>query len=856
MPADLPHRRIRAGAESIHDRLNGLLGSGDVGQAFDYFSNVPARMGFGTPSLAEAATYELERLSFSYWLLITLYENHWIAAKIVDTPAKDMIKAWPRLTSDVAPKDLTRIDHCLRATQTKTKMLQAMKWGRLFGGAGALIVIDGQEDQLDEPVDLDTIGVGDYKGLIPFDRWTGIYPEGEICSDVNRPIDFGRPEMYRVNLQGGKSFNVHCSRILRFTGPEMPSPEREAHSWWGISEIVRPYEEIRKRDNMSWNILSLTFRAQILGMKYPELEKMLAGVGIGQAGAQQWNARMSEITRMLSNQSLIALPKDGEIQSVNYTFSGLSDCYQQFQLDISGATGIPVTRLFGRTISGLGQSNDADERIYEERIASDQDEGMRPQLEKLYPVICMSTLGEVPDDLDLTFPSVRVLDEKEKSELGKTVADTVLVAMNGGIISARTAGKELKQASDKTEIFTNITDEDIEKLSDEISPEGEMGGDLFGAGGGGGLNPAGSPSKVLKQENREGKEAGEKPEPGQEPDSDEDGDEDSDDEDADRIHGLRRMARAADDAEWQESKIKRDDEGKFAGGTGGTKSGGAGSRYETGKTDHLVAYKSREQWPEHAKKLAIPPAWTDVRVSPNPKADLQATGRDSKGRPQYIYSQRFKDSQAAMKFERVESLAQDISMIDKQLSTMRKSRDEHTRDHADCMALIRKMGLRPGSESDTKAKVKAYGASTLMGHHVWELGNATRLRFVGKKGVTISLPVEDADMARMLRSRKRAAGAKGKIFPSVSDASLRTFSNEKLDHGSYHTKDFRTHIAAETAQGLVESIRPPRNEAEYKKKVKEVAKKVAERLGNTATVALQSYIPPQIFSGWRASLAV
>jgi phage-related protein (TIGR01555 family) len=850
-----------AGVRAQDEALKGLADQNGLARALDYFTNVPARMGLGTPSLAEAAEYELVRLSFSYYLLLTLYENHWIAAKIVDTPAKDMVKAWPRLTSDVDPKDLTRIDHCLRATQTRTKMLQAMKWGRLFGGAGALIVIDGQEDHLDEPVDLDTVGIGDYKGLIPFDRWTGIYPEGSVCTDINRPIDFNRPEYYRVNVgQGGKSFNVHCSRILRFTGPEMPTPEREAHSWWGISEIVRPYEEIRKRDNMSWNILSLTFRAQILGMKYPQLEKMLAGVGIGQAGAQAWEARISEINRLMSNQSMIALPADGEIQSVNYTFSGLSDCYQQFQLDISGATGIPVTRLFGRTISGLGQSNDADERIYEERIASDQDESMRPQLEKLYPVICMSTLGEVPDDLDLTFPSVRVLDEKEKSELGKTVADTVLVAMNGGLISPRTGGMELKQASDKTEIFTNITDEDIAKLSADIAPEGEIGGDLFGAGGGAGLNPAGSPSKVLKQENREGKKAGEEPKPEQEPDFDEDGGEDSDfieedDEDADRVHGLRQMARAADDAEWQESKIKRDDEGKFAGGTGGTKSSGVGSRYETGKTDHLVAYKSREQWPEHAKHLQIPPAWKDVRVSPNPKADLQATGRDSKGRLQYIYSQRFKDSQAAMKFERVESLAQDISMIDKQLSTMRKSKDEHTKDHADCMTLIRKMGLRPGSESDTKAKVKAYGASTLVGHHVWELGNATRLRFVGKKGVTISLPVEDADMAKMLRSRKRAAGAKGKIFPSVSDASLRTFSNEKLDHGSYHTKDFRTHIAAETAQGLVESIRPPRNEAEYKKKVKEVAKKVAERLGNTPTVALQSYIPPQLFSGWRQAYA-
>lgn len=477
-------------------------------QALDYFMNQAARTGLGSPNLGASAQYELVRLSFDYWTLLVMYRNHWISRRIVDTPAQDMVRAWPKLTSDVEPKDLSKLDRAIRRTMTRTQLLTALQWGRLFGGAGCLMVIDGQEDQLDEPLDLDSIPLGGYKGLIPFDRWAGISPSVESCNDFNRPLDFGKPEYYECRApQGGHTFKVHASRILRCLGPEVPTPEKEAQSLWGISVLEPVFEEIQKRDNMSWNILNLTFRANILGMKFPDLASLMSGLGMPGQAAAKFEQRMSAINQLISNQSLIPLPQDGGIESTQYSFAGVSEVYQQFQLDISGAAQIPVTRLWGRTISGLGQANDADERIYEERIATDQEIQLRPQMEKLYPVLCMSELGEVPDDLDLTFPSVRVLDEKEKSELAKATVDTVTVALNSGGISLRTYAQELKQSSDITGVFTNITDEMIAKLPDEVASEGEfgMGGALGEAEGseegeGTQLTPSSGPQKVLREE--------------------------------------------------------------------------------------------------------------------------------------------------------------------------------------------------------------------------------------------------------------------------------------------------------------------------------------------------------------------
>ncbi len=477
-------------------------------EALDYFTNAPARMGFGTPSLFSGSEYELIRFSYNYWELITLYRNHWISRRIVDTPAIDMVRAWPRIVSEMDPKDAARVDRAIRRTGTKSQLQTAMIWGRLFGGAGALMVIDGQEKELDRPLDLDSIPLGGYKGLCPFDRWAGIMPEGEVCTDPSRPLDFNKPDFYRVTPVGGDSFLVHSSRVLRCMGPEVPTPEREAQTWWGISVLEPIYEDIKKYDNMSWNILMLTYRANILGMKFDDLAQLLSGVGSSQKASAGFEKRMSAINHLMSNQSLVPLPKDGGIESTQYSFSGLDTIYQLFQLAISGGSQIPVSRLWGRTYSGLGAPEDADEKLYEEKIAADQHNGMLPQLEQLYPVICMSELGEVPDDLDLVFPSIRVMDDKDKGELATTVANTVTVAMNAGVISKRTAAQELKQSSDVTGIFSNITDEFIASLPDAVQDESEMGEGLFGEeeGGAPSLSPASSAQKVLRETSRENKE--------------------------------------------------------------------------------------------------------------------------------------------------------------------------------------------------------------------------------------------------------------------------------------------------------------------------------------------------------------
>jgi DNA topoisomerase-1 len=265
----------------------------------------------------------------------------------------------------------------------------------------------------------------------------------------------------------------------------------------------------------------------------------------------------------------------------------------------------------------------------------------------------------------------------------------------------------------------------------------------------------------------------------------------------------------------------------------------------------LPAPQDKTQWPEHLRKLRVPPAWTDVRIHPDQKHNLWVTGRDVKGRVQSLYSPDFSKQNSAKKFSRVTNLAKNLDKIAAKNNKNWNARDEGTKEHAQLLGLMIATGIRPGSERDTGAEKQAYGATTLQGQHIItdKAGNV-RLRFVGKKGKDLDLPVEDTAIAKMLQHRAVEAGPNGKIFPRTTDSSLRRYVSV-ITNGQAKPKDFRTLVGTSTAMKIMQTMNAPTNEKEYKKATMAVAKQVAQKLGNTATIALNSYISPQVFDGWK-----
>lgn len=441
----------------------------------DAFQNTLARLGFQMPNVTEAAKYPLTRLTKNYNLMTALYRNSWIIRRVIDTVAKDMVKNWVEFTSGITPEETDLLNRSIRKLGIKAKLIEAIIWARLYGGSAALMVIDGDEE-LDQPLDIDKIGVNQFKGLIVLDRWSGIYPQLETISDINSP-DFGLPKYYIIQGEetGAKGIRIHHSRILRFIGDQLPLWEKMAESYWGASVVERIFEELKKRDNTSANIASLVFLSSLRVLKMQDYGQVLSLTN-SKSQKDLWNTLQAQ-NILMNNMGLYVLDKDDDFQVFQQSFTGLDDIYEKFMLDIAGAANIPATRLYGRSPAGMNSTGEGEETNYNNDIEQEQENSLRFQLDKLFPIMAMSCLGYVPDDLDFNFNPVETLSQAEISDRIWRAAEAVRGAYTDGIISQQIAMKELKHLGKRLGVFTNITDEDIDKASNELeSPEDQMMG--------------------------------------------------------------------------------------------------------------------------------------------------------------------------------------------------------------------------------------------------------------------------------------------------------------------------------------------------------------------------------------------
>lgn len=430
----------------------------------DGFVNTMSRSGLAQVNPLSYTGYQYQNLTTNYQMLVNLYKSNWVVKRIVNVVAGDMLKPGYRIVSQVDPGAEDRIHRIEQRLRVDQKLKSGIQWARLFGGAGGLMVIDGEED-LAEPLDYDRIMPKSFRGVLIFDCQQGITPGSELVADLADP-EFGLPDYYFLSNSAMQSVRVHHSRILRFEGRELPYIDRASNNYWGASELEHCIDEIVKRDNVSWNIAQLTFLANIRILKLFGLESLQGRAN--KAGVNNLQRRIENTNMIMNNNGLLVLGENDEFQSFQYSFAGLGECYDRFMMDISGATEIPVTKLFGRSPAGMNATGEGDMDNYFSMISELQENVLRPIYNKLLPVMFLSEFGAVPDDLDFEFNSQEQLNDLEKSDLNQKNTDSVIRAYDSGLVSQQIALKELRQQSKETGFWTNVTDEDIGKADSGI----------------------------------------------------------------------------------------------------------------------------------------------------------------------------------------------------------------------------------------------------------------------------------------------------------------------------------------------------------------------------------------------------
>lgn len=262
------------------------------------------------------------------------------------------------------------------------------------------------------------------------------------------------------------------------------------------------------------------------------------------------------------------------------------------------------------------------------------------------------------------------------------------------------------------------------------------------------------------------------------------------------------------------------------------------------------------------KALVLPPAWTDVWISPDPRGHIQAIGVDAAGRKQYRYHDDWRTARDEEKFDHALEVAARLPKIRDRLRDDLTEGRGLTRSRV-LAAIVRLLDMGMfrigGDQSAVREDDPSFGLSTLRPEHVRTQGACVLLEFTGKSGVEHSGTVGDGEVCRVLRDLKRQRRGEDRLF-AYFDRSRRRWQEIHADaindylrevSGEQMTaKDFRTwHGTVKAAESLAETGPQP-TEAKRRKAVSHAMKEVADLLGNTPAVARSSYVDPRVVQAY------
>jgi len=436
----------------------------------DGFDNFVSKLGLNNENTLSAGQYVFNLITRNRILLEAAYRGSWIVGAIVDSVAEDMTRSGVIITTNEGDKNLQDLKHAFSRLKIPQSLCSLVKWGRLYGGAIAVLQIKGQ--RLDTPINLDTVAKDQFQGIVVYDRWQ-LNPVLENLIDSGP--DMGLPAYYDIVTDPRAtqpSFNtatgqirVHHSRCIRMTGIDLPFFQAITEMMWGESNLERLWDRLIAFDNATMSSASLIDRANLRHVGVKGLREIIAAGGAAQAGLLS----MFEMMRTLQvNEGLTLLDSEDILNTTSYSFAGLSDMMLQFGQQLSGACGIPLVRLFGQSPAGLSATGESDIRMYYDNVNAQQEAKLRNGWEMIIKVMWRSCFGKpVPDDMQFVFTPLWQMTATDKANNAKTMTETVIGAFETNLINKSTAMKELRQTSGDTGLFSNITDEDILKAEEE-----------------------------------------------------------------------------------------------------------------------------------------------------------------------------------------------------------------------------------------------------------------------------------------------------------------------------------------------------------------------------------------------------
>jgi DNA topoisomerase I len=264
------------------------------------------------------------------------------------------------------------------------------------------------------------------------------------------------------------------------------------------------------------------------------------------------------------------------------------------------------------------------------------------------------------------------------------------------------------------------------------------------------------------------------------------------------------------------------------------------------------------------RELAIPPAWTEVWICPEPMGHLQATGIDAAGRKQYLYHERWRKHRDREKFDRMLRFGEGLPRLRRRISR-RLSGDEleYTRVVA-CAIRLLDIGMFRVGNAEYADDDGGIGLATAGKRHVAVDGRLITFDYLGKGGLRRVQQIEDARCAAVVAALKRRRRGGTQLFAYRETGRWRNLRaediNDYLKRGlgdEFSAKDFRTwNATVMAAVALATDGRDANSPTSRQRYIKRAVGSVAELLGNTPAVARRSYIDPRVFDAYLSGLTI
>src|SRR6476620_4151392 len=252
------------------------------------------------------------------------------------------------------------------------------------------------------------------------------------------------------------------------------------------------------------------------------------------------------------------------------------------------------------------------------------------------------------------------------------------------------------------------------------------------------------------------------------------------------------------------------------------------------------------------RSLVIPPAWTNVWISPDPRGHLQATGRDARGRKQYRYHPRWREVRDETKYYRLIGFAQILPAVRRRTDAdLRRQGLPKEKVLAAVVQLLEKTLIRVGNDEYARHN-RSFGLTTLRDGHVEVCGARLTFAFRGKSGVEHEVDLDDRRLARLVKACRDLPGYELFQYLDDDDRHQTVESSDVNDYlrsisgREFTSKDFRTWAGTVLAAQLLQEVDAFESDAQAKRNIVDAVEAVAKRLGNTKAVCRKCYIHPAI----------